>query len=52
MGSEMCIRDSLGLERIHVVGAAGTTDPNEGQRAKQRFVEEVLPALRERFSDN
>jgi 5,10-methylenetetrahydromethanopterin reductase len=42
----------LGLERIHVVGAAGTTDPNEGQRAKQRFVEEVLPALRERFSDN
>ncbi len=42
----------LGLERIFVVGPTADADANEAPRARQRFVEEVLPALRERYSDD
>lgn len=42
----------LGLERIFVVGPTGDADASERTRARQRFVEEVLPALRERYSDD
>jgi len=37
---------ALGLSRLIVVGSSAGADPAEAQRAEQRFVEEVLPALR------
>lgn len=37
---------ALGLSRLVVVGSSAGADPAEAARAEQRFVEEVLPALR------
>lgn len=42
----------LGLERIFFVGPTGDADRSEALRARQRLVEEVLPALRERYNDD
>ncbi len=37
---------ALGLDRLVVVRTSAGADPQEAQRAEQRFEEEVLPALR------
>ena len=42
----------LGLERIFFVGATGDADASERLRSRQRLVEEVLPALREKYKDD
>jgi alkanesulfonate monooxygenase SsuD/methylene tetrahydromethanopterin reductase-like flavin-dependent oxidoreductase (luciferase family) len=36
----------LGIDRFIIVGASQGADRNEAARARTRFVEEVLPALR------
>jgi len=38
--------EALGLDKLIVVGSSTGADPDEAVRAEQRFVEEVLPALR------
>jgi 5,10-methylenetetrahydromethanopterin reductase len=37
---------ALGLQRLVVVGSSAGANPEEAARCEQRFVEEVLPALR------